>query len=47
MRTVDDTANICTDAQSNNKQGAGRRKAITQENKSDITGSLALVFQIP
>lgn len=45
MRTVDDTANICTDAQSNNKQGAGRRKAITQENKADITGSLALVFR--
>lgn len=45
MRTVDDTANICTDAQSNNKQGAGRRKAITQENKADITGGLALVFR--
>ena len=45
IRTVDDTESICTDALQNNKQGTGRRKAVTQENKADVTGGLALVFR--
>lgn len=45
MRTVDDTKCICTDVQQNQKQGIGRKQAVTQENKADITGDPALVFR--
>ena len=45
IRTVDDTESICTDALQNNKQGTGRRKAVTQENKGNVAGGPALVFR--
>ena len=45
MRTVDDTKCICTDVQQNQKQGIGRKQAVTQENKADITGGPVLVFR--
>ena len=45
IRTGDDTKYICTDVQQNQKQGIGRKQAVTQENKADITGGLALVFR--
>ena len=45
IRTGDDTKYICTDVQQNQKQGIGRKQAVTQENKADITGGPALVFK--
>lgn len=45
IRTGDDTKYICTDVQQNQKQGIGRKQAVTQENKADITGGPALVFR--
>lgn len=45
IRTDDDTKYICTDVQQNQKQGIGRKQAVTQENKADITGNPALVFR--
>ena len=45
IRTGDDTKYICTDVQKNQKQGTGRKQAVTQENKADITGDPALVFR--
>lgn len=45
IRTGDDTKCICTDVRQNQKQGTGRKQAVTQENKGDVAGSLALVFR--
>lgn len=45
IRAGDDTKYICTDVQQNQKQGIGRKQAVTQENKADITGDPALVFR--
>ena len=45
IRNVDDTESICIDVQQNQKQGIGRKQAVTQENKADITGDPALVFR--
>ena len=45
IRTGDDTKYICTDVQKNQKQGTGRKQAVTQENKGDVAGGLALVFR--
>lgn len=45
IRTGDDTKYICTDVQQNQKQGIGRKQAVTQENKANITGDPALVFR--
>lgn len=45
IRTSDDTKYICTDVQQNQKQGIGRKQAVTQENKGDVAGGLALVFR--
>ncbi|WP_342979445.1 MULTISPECIES: VapE domain-containing protein [unclassified Ruminococcus] len=45
IKTGDDTKYICTDVQQNQKQGIGRKQAVTQENKADITGDSALVFR--
>lgn len=45
IRAGDDTKYICTDVQQNQKQGIGRKQAVTQENKADITGNPALVFR--
>ena len=45
IRTGDDTKYICTDVQQNQKQGIGRKQAVIQENKADITGNPALVFR--
>ena len=45
IRTGDDTKYICTDVQQNQKQGIGRKQAVTQENKADITGNPELVFR--
>ena len=43
--TGDDTKYICTDVQKNQKQGTGRKQAVTQENKGDVAGDPALVFR--
>lgn len=45
IRTVDDTEDIFADNQQNQKQGIGRRQAVTPKNKNDVTGGLALVFR--
>ena len=45
IRNVDDTESICIDVQQNQKQGIGRKQAVTQENKADITGDPVLVFR--
>ena len=45
IRTGDDTKYICTDVQKNQKQGTGRKQAVTQENKGDVADDPALVFR--
>lgn len=45
IRTVDDTARICADVLQDQKQDTGKKRAVTQKCKDDVTGGLALVFR--
>ena len=45
VKTVDDTEEICTSVQQNQKQNTRRKKAVTQKNKDEVTGGQALVFR--
>lgn len=46
IKTVDDTEEIYTDVQQNQKQDAGRKQTVTQKNKDEVTGVQALVFRL-
>lgn len=45
IRNVDDTENICTDVQQDQKQDTGKKRTVTQKSKDDVTGDLTLVFR--
>ena len=45
IKTVDDTEEICTGVQQNQKQSTCRKKAVTQKNEDEVTGGQVLVFR--
>lgn len=45
IRNVDDTESICTDVQQDQKQDAGKKRAVTQKSKDEVAGGSALVFK--
>ena len=45
IRNIDDTESICTDVQQDQKQDAGKKRAVTQKSKDEVAGGSALVFK--
>lgn len=45
IRNVDDTARICADVLQDQKRDTGKKRAVTQKSKDDVTGGLSLVFR--
>lgn len=45
IRNVDDTESICAEVQQDQKQNAGKKRAVTQKSKDEVAGGSALVFK--
>lgn len=45
IRNVDDTESICAEVQQDQKQDAGKKRAVTQKSKDEVAGGPALVFK--
>lgn len=45
IRNVDDTESICAEVQQDQKQNAGKKRAVTQKSKDEVVGGPALVFK--
>lgn len=45
IRNVDDTESICAEVQQDQKQDAGKKRAVTQKSKDEVVGGPALVFK--
>ncbi len=45
IKTGDDTESICAEVQQDQKQDAGKKRAVTQKSKDEVAGGSALVFK--
>lgn len=45
IRNVDDTESICAEVQQDQKQNAGKKRAVTQKSKDEVAGGPVLVFK--
>lgn len=45
IRNVNDTESICAEVQQDQKQDVGKKRAVTQKSKDEVTGGSALVFK--